>query len=254
MLHLLFLIWDSLSFISVRVNHSFSYLSSRWFLRRMLIRRRQARMGIHLQHTCWWIVWSTSSSSLITSQISVPSEAASPSTSQLSCVVWFDLSLESWSIFSALMNDERIVCDRSYAESTALIFVYWYVYEFICSLLFVKRFYFAVASNAQEQLFYFGSLISWLLSLVGHKFNAPDQVFLGEAVHPFPSFFDFLFWFTSSSFLCFLFSSFLKKEHCVEISSHVIDCSPHLVVLVSRSVHALSASMTTQTLSRQPSW
>jgi hypothetical protein len=32
--------------------------------------------------------------------------------------------------------------------------------------------------NASEQLYYFGNLISWLLSIVGQRFVAPDQVFV----------------------------------------------------------------------------
>ena len=37
------------------------------------------------------------------------------------------------------------------------------------------RHFFAIAGNANEQLFIFGGLVSWLLSIVGHRFAAPDQ-------------------------------------------------------------------------------
>ena len=38
-----------------------------------------------------------------------------------------------------------------------------------------SKHYFAVADNANEQLFVFGGLMSWLLSIVGHRFTAPEQ-------------------------------------------------------------------------------
>jgi len=39
----------------------------------------------------------------------------------------------------------------------------------------INRHYFAAASDASTQLHYFASLMSWLLSLAGKSFDAPDQ-------------------------------------------------------------------------------
>lgn len=39
----------------------------------------------------------------------------------------------------------------------------------------LSRHYFATAGNTSEQLYYFGKLMSWLLSLANQKFAAPDQ-------------------------------------------------------------------------------
>lgn len=39
----------------------------------------------------------------------------------------------------------------------------------------IPRHYFAIQENASEQLHYFGNLMSWLLSLAGQRFIAPDQ-------------------------------------------------------------------------------
>eukprot|EP00047_Mylnosiga_fluctuans_P004796 m.236650 g.236650 ORF g.236650 m.236650 type:complete len:418 (+) comp13005_c0_seq1:41-1294(+) len=39
----------------------------------------------------------------------------------------------------------------------------------------IPRHYFAIAENASEQLYYFGNLLSWLLSITGQRFTPPDQ-------------------------------------------------------------------------------
>ncbi len=48
---------------------------------------------------------------------------------------------------------------------------------------FCDSHYFAVPENASEQLYYFGGLMSWLLSLSGQKFTPAEQVFVQDLLH-----------------------------------------------------------------------
>jgi hypothetical protein len=40
----------------------------------------------------------------------------------------------------------------------------------------IPKHYFALQGSTSDQLYYFGKLVAWLISLCGQKFAAPDQV------------------------------------------------------------------------------